>query len=101
MWPYNSSDVGLPAERVYGHPTESGKYVTYGGYMNDRQDGKSLAEMSDDEEEYYDPNYRYLFQRHHKKKSKTKKHHKSKTSKTSKTHKKSKKHHKKAKHSLS
>ena len=21
MWPYNSSDVGIPGERVYGHPT--------------------------------------------------------------------------------
>lgn len=37
MWPYNSSDVGLPAEAVYSHPTEHGKYVTYGGFMNDRQ----------------------------------------------------------------
>jgi hypothetical protein len=45
MWPYNSSDVGLPAESVYTHPIEAGKYVTYGGFAND---GKSLAEMNDE-----------------------------------------------------
>merc|ERR1719263_2028120 len=42
MWPYNSSDVGLAAERVYSHPTIEGQYTTYDSHSK----GESTTEKN-------------------------------------------------------